>query len=96
MSEYDYYSLVFDNYLALENHLNSDKKTYFFQDSIYKLMEINHDLENEVFFQNAMIIISCLYHDKKVDDYETESQDIEDLEDKEKQLARSLLKQAFE
>jgi len=96
VSEYDFYSMVFDNYSKLKNCINEDQKASFFQDSIEKLIEIARELNNEVFLQNAMMIISCLYHDKNIDNYEDESQDIEKLKNSDKELVKSLILKALE
>ncbi len=96
VSEHDFYSNVFDNYSKLEGCINDDEKANFFQDSFAKLLEVARELENEVFLQNAMMIMSCLYHDKNIDHYESESQDLETLKETEKELARSLILKALE
>ena len=96
VSEHDFYSIVFDNYSKLQNCIDDDEKAYFFQNSIGKLIEVARELDNDVFLQNAMMIISCLYHDNNIDNYESESQDIESLEDTDKETARSLISKALE
>jgi len=96
VSEYDFYSMVFDNYSKLKNCIDEDQKAYFFQDSIEKLIEISRELNNEVFLQNAMMIISCLYHDKNIDNYEDISQDMETLKKKDQVLAKSFILKALE
>lgn len=96
LSEHDFYSIVFDSYSKLESSINDDDRANFFQDSFVKLLEVARELDNDVFLQNAMMIMSCLYHDKNIDHYESESQNLEALEEMDKELARSLILKALE
>ncbi|MFX1276624.1 MAG: hypothetical protein ACFFBP_05400 [Promethearchaeota archaeon] len=94
--EYDFYSFVFNNYLQLEKNLDAETKDHFFEDSIYKLIEVTREIESEVFFQNAMLIIACLYHDRNIDKYDYSGKDINDLNTNEKHVAYSIIKKAIE
>ncbi|MFX1236707.1 MAG: hypothetical protein ACFFAS_15010 [Promethearchaeota archaeon] len=94
-SELEYYSNIFDNYSKIQDIDSETIKELFFNDSIIKLIEASKDIESEVFFQNALKIVSCLYHDTNINNYENQGKSADDLDSDEKSMLSSILKEEF-
>lgn len=94
-SELEYYSSVFSNYSKIKKVDDEAIKELFVNDSILKLMDIAKDIKSDVFFQNALTIVSCLYHDENLDNFQNEGKSSKELDSKEKDKLASILKAEF-
>ena len=56
-----------------------------------ELIKAAGEIESDVFIQNALLILSCLYNDREIERYNYESKDIKDLDDSEREILASLL-----
>lgn len=91
IKELDYYTSIFDNFSKLNDILDDTEKEFFINHSLMELIKAAGEIESDVFIQNALLILSCLYNDREIERYNYESKDIEDLNDAERDIVVSLL-----
>jgi hypothetical protein len=95
IKELDYYTGVFDNFSKMDDILDYTEVEFFVNQSITELKKTAEDADSEVFVQNALLVLSCLYNDREVEMYNHESKDIGDLDDSERKILDSLLCKEF-
>ncbi len=95
IKELDYYTGVFDQFSKVDDILDETKIESFVNQSITELKKTAQVTESEVFVQNALLILSCLYNDHEIERYNYESKDIKDLNDSERESLTSLLCEEF-
>ncbi len=91
IKELDYYTGIFDNFSKLNDILDDTEKEFFVNHSLMELIKAAGEIESEVFLQNALLILSCLYNDREIEKYNYESKDIEELDESEREVLVSLL-----
>lgn len=95
IKELDYYTSIFDNFSKMDEILDDTEVEFFVNKSITELKKTAEETGSKVFLQNALLILSCLYNDREIERYIYESKDIEDLDDSERELLESLLREEF-
>ena len=95
IKELDYYTSIFDNFSKMDDILDDTEVAFFVDQAVTELKKIAEDTKNEVFVQNALLILSCLYNDREIERYNYESKDIEDLDESEREILGSLLCDEF-
>ena len=95
IKELDFYTSIFDNFSKLNNILDDTEKEFFINHSLAELIKAANEIGSEVFVQNALLILACLYNDREIERYNYESKDIEDLNGTEKEILDSLLCEEF-
>ena len=95
IKELDYYTNIFDNFSKMDDILDDTEVAFFVDQAITELKKVAEDTKNEVFVQNALLILSCLYNDREIERYNYESKDIEDLNESEREILASLLCDEF-
>jgi len=95
IKELDYYTSIFDNFSKMDDILDDSEKEFFINNSLNELIKAAGNIESEVFLQNALLILSCLYNDREIERYNYESKDLEDLDDSEREILGSLLCEEF-
>ena len=79
----------------MDDILDDTEVAFFVDQAITELKKVAEDTKNEVFVQNALLILSCLYNDREIERYNYESKDIEDLNESEREILASLLCDEF-
>ncbi len=95
IKELDYYTSIFDNFSKMDDILDDTEVAFFVDQAITELKKVAEDTKNEVFVQNALLILSCLYNDREIERYNYESKDIEDLDESEREILGSILCDEF-
>ena len=95
IKELDYYTSIFDNFSKMDDILDDTEVAFFVDQAITELKKVAEDTKNEVFVQNALLILSCLYNDREIERYNYESTDIDDLDDNEREILGSILCDEF-
>ena len=95
IKELSYYTSIFDNFSKMDDILDDTEVAFFVDQAITELKKVAEDTKNEVFVQNALLILSCLYNDREIERYNYESKDIEDLNESEREILGSLLCDEF-
>ncbi|MBN1801069.1 MAG: hypothetical protein JW891_06140 [Candidatus Lokiarchaeota archaeon] len=86
---------MFSNYSKIKKVGDETIKELFVNDSILKLIEVAKDIKSDVFFQNALTIVSCLYHDENLDNFQNEGKSSKELDSEEKDELALILKSEF-
>ena len=95
-SELDYFYSIMQIYSSIENDLSDETKESFMNQAVRKLMKVSSEIDNAIFFQNAIIVISCLYYEREVDNYTLEGKDLCDLDvNDQKEVSSILLKESI-
>ena len=87
---------IFDQYSKIKDEVS---KEIFVRKSIVELMKIHPDNigeESAEFKQNAVLMISSLYFSKEIDKYDSESKFLNDLDEDEKKMLASLLREELD
>ena len=95
IKELDYYRGIFDNFSRMNDLLDDTEKECFVNHSLSELIKAAGEIESDVFIQNALMILSCLYNDREIERYNYESKDIADLDDCERAILSSVLYEEF-
>ena len=95
IKELDYYTNIFDNFSKMDDILDDTQVVFFVDQAITELKKVAKDTESEVFVQNALLILSCLYNDREIEKYNYESKEIEELDEFEREILEALLCEEF-